>query len=188
MTDQELNQLRHKIVNDDPQVLKEIYFKHRKDCIQVLHKKLFISKEDAEDIFTDAVLVFRDNLISGKIKSLTSAKAYLISTCLNMGKTKMTYDKSKTKKEDQIRLLFYDKNHTINEGKDYKQELIEISQRALKMLSEDCQKIIVAFYIYKIPMKELAQELGLASSDVVKTKKMRCYKSWIKKTKSLMQS
>ena len=187
MTKDELHQLRKMIIDGDQNALKDIFINHRKNCIHTIRTKLFYSKEDAEDIYTDAILVFRDNVISGKIENLTSVNGYLKSTCLNMGKTKITYDKKKSKKEEEIRSLFYENNHLLYENKTYKQQLIKYTQDALKKLSADCQKILVAVYVYKIPMKELAIELGLASGDVAKMKKLRCYKSWIKKTKSLMQ-
>jgi len=187
MTQEELQQLKTMIIKGDHRKLKEIFINHRDNCIHALMNKLFYSKQDAEDIYTDAFLVFRDNILSGKIEILTSVNGYLKSTCINMGKTKLTYDKKKLKKEEEIRSLFYENNHIISENKNYKQQLIQYTQQALKKLSEDCQKIIVAVYVYKIPMKEIAVEMGLASGDVAKMKKLRCYKSWIKKTKSLMQ-
>ncbi|MBT8234101.1 MAG: hypothetical protein KJN84_15825 [Bacteroidia bacterium] len=187
MNDKELTELRKSIVNGRNDKLKEIYLRCKKDCIDVMVNKRVISRSESGDIYTDAFLVFRDNILSGKIEKLSSAKSYIMSTCLNMAKEKLTYAKKKLKKEKEVRLLLYENNHYINEDKEYKQDLIEVSQKALKSLTEGCQKIIVAFYIYKIPMKELAKEFGFASADVVKTKKMRCYKSWIKKTKSLMK-
>jgi len=187
MTLEELSELKNDIINGDQSSLKDIFVTHRETCIQVLKAKFYYSVEDAEDIYTDAILVFRDNIVSGKIEKLTSPLSYLKSTCINMGKTKMTYKSKKSKKEQEIRSLFYENNHYISENKNYKQQLIKYTQQALSTLSGDCQKILIAVYVYKIPMKELAVELGFASADVVKMKKLRCYKSWIKKTKSLMQ-
>ncbi len=106
MTKDELHQLRKMIIDGDQNALKDIFINHRKNCIHTIRTKLFYSKEDAEDIYTDAILVFRDNVISGKIENLTSVNGYLKSTCLNMGKTKITYDKKKSKKKKKYDHFF----------------------------------------------------------------------------------
>lgn len=179
MTQEELRILRRNLIDQNSQDLERIYVSYREDCINYLLKRKLCNREEAEDTFTDAVLVLRDNIVSGKISQLSSTKSYLLSTCINMSKEKLTYKTTKEKKSENVRLLLYEKNHTPVED-EITAELLEISQKAFAALSDQCRKIIIAFYIYKIPMKEIAEELEFSSADVAKMTKSRCYKYWLK--------
>ena len=186
MTREELTNLRENLLHHNSEHFKEIYLSHKEECIALLVSKMKISAEEAEDIFVDALLVFRKNIISRKISVLSSVKAYLNSTCINMVREKWNYERRKRKKEDSVRLLFYEKNHVLPEEKLRLEELHELNRRAFKNLRPKCREILTAFYVYKIPMKEIAEEHGFASGDVAKMTKSRCYKAWMKEVKKIL--
>ena len=186
MTREELIKLRNDLLHHNSEQLKEIYKANKQDCVRLLVAKMHISVEKAEDVFTDALLVFRQNVISEHIKELSSVRAYLNSTCINMVRESWNYDKRRKKKEDSVRLLFYQNNHITEEESIRKEELLELSNKAFLNLNRKCQDILVAFYVYRIPMKEIAEEYGFASSDVAKMTKSRCYKVWMKEVKKLL--
>ena len=75
-----------------------------------------------------------------------------------------------------MRLLFYDNYDTSIEDLERNEGLVALSKKAFSLLTERCQKIITAYYIYNLSMKEIAAELELSSGDVAKTLKSRCYK------------
>ena len=188
MTREELIKLRYDLLQHNSEQLKEIYKAYKDDCIGLLVAKMRISHELAEDVFTDALLVFRQNVISEHIRELSSIKAYLSSTCINMVRESWSYNKRLRKKEDAVRLLFYENNHITEEESVRKEELIKLSRKAFLKLSKKCQDILIAFYVYKITMKEIAEEHGFASSDVAKMTKSRCYRAWMKEVKKLLNN
>lgn len=188
MTHEELIRLRDDLLHHNSEQLEKIYLKHKHDCVTLLMSKMKVSQSEAEDIFTDALLIFRRNIISRKIQKLSSVKAYLNSTCINMVKESWNYENRIRKKEAAVRLLFYEKNHTPLEEKVRIEELQEICDKAFRQLSKKCQRILIAFYVYKIPMKEIAEEFDFASGDVAKMTKSRCYKQWMKEVKMLLNN
>jgi len=180
-----LEQLRKELILGDNTQLKDFYIKYIQDCINVLISKNLCSEEESKEVFTEALIIFHKNIINGKIQNLSSVRSYLISTCINLARKKNQYISKTQKKLDEVRLLFYDNNDTTIEERENKEDLISICQKALASLSERCQKIIVAFYIHHLSMKEIAQQLELSSSDVAKTLKSRCHKSLLKEVKNL---
>jgi len=181
MSNEELIELRRQLINGDNALLKDYYLQHKKDIVNFLLIKKYCNKESAEGHFADAIIVLRNNVVSKKIETLTNLKSYLISICVNLSRNE---NYKKKRKEDQVRLLLHEKNYNINDKWDVKSERIEICKKALLTLSAKCQKILFGFYVHNLTMKDIAVELGLSSSDVAKTLKSRCYKSWMAEVKN----
>jgi len=181
----DLQSFKTALINGDNKELKEIYLLFRKDCISFLHKKGVTDPNYAEDHYTDAIIVLRDNIISGKLIELSNIKSYLLGICLNMARNENYIKSRKTKKESVVRLLLYDNNHDKVEDSKIKAERIKVCRTALNTLSTRCQKILILYYVHNLKMKEIADELNLSSGDVAKTLKSRCYKSWIEACKKI---
>ena len=139
----------------------------------------------ASDHYTDAIMVLRDNIISGKFKETTNIKNYILTICLNLARNERYIERRRSKKESAVRLLLYEKDHNVNDSQSIKAERIKVCKAALKTLSERCQKILILYYVHNLRMKEIALELELSSGDVAKTLKSRCYKSWMKAVKTI---
>jgi len=176
VTTEEFQQLRKELLNGNTQQIEQFYTSYKQDCQNVLVSRNLCDIETSSNIFTDAVLILHKNLVSGKIKELSSARSYLISTCLNLARKEIQYITNTQKKLGEVRLLFYDNNDTTIEDLERNEDLLALSKKAFSLLTERCQKIIMAFYINNLSMKEIATELELSSSDVAKTLKSRCYK------------
>ena len=185
MTPEELADIRKKFISGDYTYLKRLYTEYKSDCMRIVLSKNLCDEIQAEDFFTESLLVFRDNLISGKIKFLSNPKSYLSGICINLARDLIQKERRKEKKIDQLRLLYDEYDYNEIDVAEPKQELIAICKKALSLLSERCQQVLVAFYVHRLSMKEIAQELGLSSGDVAKTIKSRCYKSWIEHSKKL---
>jgi len=177
MNSEELLILRKALITGDNTPLEKIYLNHKQDCINVLLSKNLCDEITSEDVFTEALIVFHKNIVSGQIQKLTSARSYLISTSINLAKKKNDYSSRIHKKVSDVRLLFYANNDTTIEEVDKKKRLISLCKKAMLLLNEKCQRIITAYYIHNLSMKEIAFEFELSSSDVAKTLKSRCYKT-----------
>lgn len=185
MTREELIKLRRGLLQNNSEQLKDIYLSHKDKCIRLLVSHMRIPYEQAEDVFSEALLVFRQNILSEKIETLSSVGAYLNATCINMVRESWNYRRRYKKKEDAVRLLLYEKNHTASEEGMCEEELLRINRIALSKLSDKCRGILTAFYVYNIPMKEIAEEYGLANADVAKMTKSRCFRQWMREVKKL---
>lgn len=178
MSSQELEVLRKSLIARNSDGLKRLYTECKADCINILFSKKYCDKETAEEVYTDAILILRKNLISLKISELSNPVNYLVSVCVNLVRAQNRKEVNKSKKINEVRLLFYDNGHQPVKEEDNKSELIQKCKAALLKLSERCQQIITAYYVHGLRMKEIAEELELSSSDVAKTLKSRCYKKW----------
>lgn len=136
-------------------------------------KKTRCSEADAEDLFMDSVLNFREKIITGRIENLTNIKAYLFSTCYRMWITKYKKEKSQRLKYDDIWDELYDNNKVISR----RDVNIKLSFEALNSLGDKCRQVLTYFYIENKSMKEIAEILGFANKDVAKTTKSRCFKN-----------
>ena len=56
--------------------------------------------------------------------------------------------------------------------------LEKVNKKAFNSLSIHCQTILKYFYVEKISMAEIADNLILANANSVKVTKARCYKKW----------
>ncbi|MEO1053649.1 MAG: hypothetical protein AAFX87_23640 [Bacteroidota bacterium] len=180
MTYKELESLTEDLRNGDNSGLKEIFETYSHYCITKLKFKTSCTHEDAEDIFIESVMNFREKAIQGKIKFLSSIKSYLFTTCYNMWSVQYQAQKNKQKKLSNVKDFLYEEyDHDIlsaEEDDDNYRELLKIAQTSFDQLSEKCKDILSFFYIEKMRMEEIAGIVGLANASVVKTAKSRCFR------------
>jgi len=182
---EEIQNLKRELVARNNSGLSKIYSQYKLDCIRILVSKKICNEEKGQDVYTEAVLVLRKNIISGKVVELSNTLSYLVSVCRNLLLQDQRKEYRRMKKEEQIMLNLYDEKWEDTERLEYKKELAAKCKDALMQLSERCQQILISFYVHGLKMREIAEELGLSSADVAKTTKSRCYKSWIRKVKEL---
>ena len=160
----------------DNSVLEVIYQSCADYCIQKLLRKTYISSEEAEDIFIDAVMNFREKLISDKIVHLISEKAYIYKTCFNMYLVRTEQEKRWKRKLNDIEFLYYSSDYHTNSS--FNEQMLEATKSAWSQMSEKCKDIISYFYIDKRSMTEIAEIMEFNSADVAKTTKSRCFKKF----------
>ncbi|MEM7657009.1 MAG: hypothetical protein AAF399_12825, partial [Bacteroidota bacterium] len=94
MTDLAFQQLRTHISAGDPAGLKQVFEETHYYCVRTLMKKTRCDEADAEDLYMDAVLVFRENVLSGKLQQLSNLKTYVFGICWNLWRD---FQRAKTK-------------------------------------------------------------------------------------------
>jgi len=170
--------VRTQLIKGDNSSLGTLYLHCKSYCLNYFRKKYSIGDEDFNDLYTDAVMILRENIIKGKVSSFNSINSYLLTICLNLNKKQKTKFTRIQNKNEEIRLLYYQ-----NSDKEIDKDLLKQNERkaqsSLSRLTEKCQKLLIAYYVHDLSMKEIAEELGLSSSDVAKTSKMRCRKKWL---------
>lgn len=130
--------------------------------------------EDAEDIFQDGLVILYRKFSKGKEKLNCSLKTYFYAVCKNIWMQRL----ERTKK------LVYRDDLEVNERNlEYQlrdQELREDNLARLRFLQahflnlpKDCQKLLLLF-LDKMPLKEIAQELGVSGVKYIKTRKYAC--------------
>ena len=161
--------------------LKFIFEEHSDFCISNL-KRSGASEDSANDIFVDAVLNFRQKMLEGKISYLTNIRNYVYGTCKYMFMEQLRAEQKALDHQEEVVMFFQphsaEPDFETNETREYEDKLMGISLEAYNQLGSKCRQMLDFFYIDKKNMAEIAEIMGLASANVAKATKSRCFKKW----------
>ncbi|MDP1815440.1 MAG: sigma-70 family RNA polymerase sigma factor [Leadbetterella sp.] len=152
-----------------------IYQKHKSYCLNFLKQK-GASKEEAYDIYQDAVIVLYEKSKVLDFKLTCSFQTYLISICYNKLKTKWGSKENKMtipidiSIEDSYTDWYDDEETEIKE----KLDKIKIALDELKRNADNCHERLRLFYYEKLSNSEIAKTLNLKNANVVKNLIGRC--------------
>ncbi len=160
----------------DISMLETIYKHDRRPFIKFA-KKYNMPEEDIIDIYQDAIIALRDNIVNGTLIHINSTIAtYLFS----IGKY-MIYKK---KKNDG-------KHSELTEATNYLDESIDgflffeevpskeqqLVNSCLERLGQKCQLILKLFYYEGLTLEEIQHYFNYDNYNVVKSQKSRCLKT-----------
>lgn len=131
------------------------------------------SEEDAEDIFQDGLVIVFKKIRARELELSSSFRTYLYSICRNLWLTKLKQKNRYIREFSDI-----EEFKDITYGKDQQQDEAEhekyrLYQQHFHTLGEDCKKILMLF-MKKIPLKEIASEMGYKTEKYAKTRKYLC--------------
>lgn len=176
--------LIQQIKQADPNALQYIY-NHGKDyCIGRLCRTTRCHASDAEDIFMDAILIFRENVMKEKLTEVTYWRAYLYRICQNRYHEQRYQKERAQQTEDAVRAYLYESTTDLPDNLPQKKALV---MQAFRYLGENCRRVLHYYYFDHLTWEEIAQRMNLASTNVVKVTKSRCYKKWIEAVAALKQ-
>lgn len=188
MKEEEFKKLVEELKNGNNQSLKVIFEDHSEFCIQNLLRRTTCSFTEAEDIFMDAVLNFREKIVNGKIRYITRIRNYIYTTCLNMYRVRYSQQVRALDKRDEVIMYFQGESsyqeQDVSED-DHRKDLVI---RAFQNLDPRCQCILKSYYVNSRNMSEIAEQMGFTNANVAKTTKSRCYKRWMKEIDTLIKS
>lgn len=168
-----LTEITHSFLNGDNKAFEYIYVKHGSYCIDRLVMKRGCLKDDAKDLFVDAVLIFRRKILNGEISYLTSLEYYLYRTCENNYLANIKKEVSKTNNQYNVEQFLYSKSEEVSVAQK------ESGKISWGKLSEKCKNMIYLFYVKSMSMEEIANRLGLSNADTAKSTKSRCMKKYV---------
>ena len=128
------------------------------------------SKNDASDIFQEALILLFRKLQKSDFVLTSSVETYLYSVCRFM-----CYDQNRANAkisdwnieleesdEDEIALLFQE------------EEKYKLAETALQTLEEKCLEILKMFYHHGVKMVEIAKKMKFSSAKIAKNQKYKC--------------
>ena len=158
--------------NED--ALVKIYVKYKTEFIGWAVRKFNLNHEECEDIYQDAILVFRNNIVSDRLVELNSSvKTYLFAVAKNIALKRINRSSRQlsnevveieptTEKSDSIDFII-----ASNE----RQALIA---GMIEKLKEPNRSILKMYYYQNLSMSEIAEKLNYKNDKVVKAQKVRC--------------
>jgi len=153
--------------------LGEIYSEYRNEFLLWAVRNHKCSMEEAKDIFQTSVIIFYENIRSGKLTEITTkVKTYLFS----IGKNKiLELVRSKKKMAPEFNDEVYSDRAYLQdeEGEEYEEKLKKVEMSLMK-LGDPCKIILMQFYYHKRSMVEIADIFKYKNSDTVKNLKYKC--------------
>ncbi len=134
-------------------------------------EKLILSKggkkEDASDVFQEALMILNRNLEKSDFKLTSSFYTYLYSVSRfvwNDMQNKFSKQELHELKDEEVTLF-----HSVIEEKKY-----QFAERAFLELGKRCQQLLQLFYHKKMSFKDIAKVMQFASEKVAKNQKYKC--------------
>lgn len=167
-----------RLKNGDIESLGLLVKECKEVCISHLLNKTNCDLDTAEDIFTEAVVDFGEKVVAGNVKDIKNLKGYMVGTCYNMWLNNYRKEQKQNAQESDIERYFYDymEPDEVSTMEEMRELLHELSGKALQMLSKSCQSVIRYFYIEERSMTDIAKLMGLASTEVARATKYKCFK------------
>jgi len=167
--------------NED--ALVGIYQKYKPEFIAWAVRKFHFV--ECEDIYQDAILVFRGNIVSNRLIELNSSvKTYLFAVAKNIALKR----KNISTRQLSDSLL---ENDPVNPVAEMVDQIIACSERQklitamIEKLKEPNRSILKMYYYQNLSMREIAEKLNYKNDKVVKAQKVRCMNELKKMVKNL---
>ena len=165
----------------DSEIIQNLKSGKRNKALQVLYREFPKiqanicrsggTKQEAEEIFTDALMLLIDKVSNPKFQLTSKLSTYLygITRFLWLNELKKTKRKYELEWSDTLILIEEDLDYDFEKEAQLKQLETVISK-----VSEKCQQIFELFYFKKESMKRVADLLGFTSVNSAKTQKYKC--------------
>jgi RNA polymerase sigma factor (sigma-70 family) len=184
MQKSDVEKVIQEIKNGNDDFLTKVFKTYAKYCIDTLVSKRKCPRQQAEDIYIDAVMNLRDKLLSGKIEVLTDTRSYLYATCNNMFLVSLKKDA----RVNIAALEMYGGEYAYGDDSDaeeYFQELHQITADALASLKDGCRDLLKSFYYDRLSMEEIAKQFSFVNTNVAKVAKSRCFQKLLNSIRTL---
>ncbi len=149
-----------------------IYEEYRSEFLQWVTKEFECSLDDGKDIYQLVILIFYDNIRTGKLEVLVSSvKTYLFGIGKNLAKDNMR----KEKKFTPINQEKWLKENLIDEpDQAIDERTFAVAKRALEKLGQPCQRLIELFYYENKNMQEITEAMQYKNPETAKNQKCKC--------------
>jgi RNA polymerase sigma factor (sigma-70 family) len=160
MTDAEI---LDRIQKGDEKVLEYLYKKYFKMMSNIVMKNNG-TEDEAKDIFQDALIVFWQKVSGGSFVLTSRVSTFLYSVCYNLWLKELDRKSRFTHEErDNADPVDYDR-----------QERIKAINDCIAKLGETCRLLLSYYYFDELSMIDIAERMGFANADSVKSKKYKC--------------
>ncbi|MFQ3579767.1 MAG: sigma-70 family RNA polymerase sigma factor [Bacteroidales bacterium] len=161
------------ILKGDNVLILNYIYKYHLPKVSKLLVSLGCNREEVKDFFQEAVIVLYKKIKMDVENFSSPIDSYICQVAKYLyynSKRKETVKNNYKQQIDKNEPIFkdYDLESTIDQENEKK------VQKILEMLGETCAKILRAIIFEEKDYKEIAEEYGFSSSDVVKTSKNRC--------------
>lgn len=164
-----------KIKADADESMKEVYRLYFNDITNWLKTKFNLSHTDAKEIFQLTVVIFYENVTSGKLTVLTSTlKSYLMGIARNKAMEQYRAS-SKFVNDDILEFVSDNRDQEIDQLQRVEKR-IGIVQNSMKNMGSQCKSLLQLFYFGGMSMEEITITMQYKNSNTTKNLKYKCIK------------
>jgi RNA polymerase sigma factor (sigma-70 family) len=165
----------------DNEIIENIRSGQRNKAIKLMYKnfpairanicKSGGTNEEAEEVFTDALLLLIEKVSDPRFELSSKLSTYLygIARFIWLNELKKTNRKHELEWSDTLILLAEDLDYDSE-----KEAQLKMLETIISQVSAKCQDIFERFYFKKESMQTIAESLGFTSIDSAKTQKYKC--------------
>lgn len=130
------------------------------------------NKEDAKDIFQEALYIFYTKATRPDFVLSSAISTYLYSVCRFLWKDEWQKRNRQVVKNYPIEINAVEQEeiHAILQ----KEERYRVIEKVLNVIGERCKSLLRFFYVQQYSMKEIAKQMNFSSENVAKTQKYKC--------------
>ncbi|MBU2946966.1 RNA polymerase sigma factor [Zobellia uliginosa] len=160
-------------------LLRLVYESNRQKFLNYA-RRYNLSEEENIDVYQDAYVIFYDNIMSGKLESLSSSIStylfsigkYLIFDKMRKNKKVVSgdFDLSRVGETDELVNTFEMEPQSLTT----EQELLK---KHFGSLGDKCQELLTLFYYRGFTIQEIMEAKNYNNENVVKSAKSRCMKT-----------
>lgn len=159
------HEVLERVSRGDEAALDYLYKKHFKMMTRIVLNNNG-NEDEAKDVFQDALLVFWQKAVSGKLVLTSKISTYIYSICLNLWRKEL--DRKGRHSSEEVERSTYQEHE--------KNERIKIITDCINQLGDTCRRILTYHYFDGLSMSDIADKLNFANTDTAKTKKYKCKK------------
>ena len=130
------------------------------------------SKEEALDIYQEALVLFYRKVTSKELKPGTSPEGFLVKTSKLLWNNELRKKKRRQGKSAEG-LSSIDDSENIQE-KIQQEEQYKIVEKILHQIGEKCKSILTLFYFESLSMDKIAKRFGYKTVQSAKVQKYKC--------------
>lgn len=159
--------------------IKDQLSKHREATFRRLYEQVFPTVarliagkggdlDIAKDIFQDAMILYFEKVMAEKVSLTHSPKAYITGIAKNLWLQHCKKNRSNLSLGELEE--FHLQSSPIDQSTGHRKKLLEYLARA----GQKCMDLLQAFYYFKTPMREIAEEFGYRSERSATVQKYKC--------------
>ena len=145
-----------KIISGDDELLKEVYSENF-EKIKALVRKYEGDIEDAKDVMQEGLIIMITKFNDHRFEFKSSINTFLYGICHNVLRNRSRKQVRTTDINDDMMNLVEEETVTMDA------EEKSLLTKYLKQMSEECQRILMAHYGYKIAYKAIEEEMNYSS-------------------------
>jgi len=173
MTSEKQKLLLDDIYNGSGNKALEYLYEHTLSKVRKYVMKNSGLREEADDIFQDAVIVFFQQVKEKRFDPQIHIEAYVYTVARNLWIDRARREK-RMLRYDYVGQFEHKTDHSDQLGMLIEKEKTNAMRAVFEMLDEKCQKILHYYLFEKRSMREISQLMGYSSEDVAKTNHYRC--------------